>query len=84
MSPGLTCVVARSRMLVDLYHSGIKGHPRGPFLLTRPAAAKLPPHPDRALRDWLFWNSIPVNAFAKRPAEIKANIIASGFHIQDD
>ena len=71
----------RRAMLVDVYHSGIVGHPRAPFLLLPAGAEGLPPHPD-GTRTWAFWRSIPINAFLKKPKEAKEDIERVGFYIE--
>lgn len=69
-------------MRVDVYHSGIDEHPREPFLLMPVGAKALPPHPEGKSRQWKFWKEVRVNAFVKRPAQVKADLETLGFHIQ--
>lgn len=69
-------------MRVDAYHSGVDGHPRGPFLLMPVGSEALPPHPDGKSRHWEFWKEVRVSAFTKRVAEVKADLETLGFHIQ--
>ena len=51
-------------------------------MLVPVGAEVLPPHPEGKSRRWEFWKEVRVNAFVKRPAQVKADLETLGFHIQ--